>query len=234
MKIFIITASLVLVFLTDIGQATPLQQSVSTFGTAIKMSRAKFNIAIQFRLGHGAKFNKVKDLVSNNNLLKKYIPWVQSATYSPTQSNGNYQFDLTVGKYGFNYKQSFICRNSGSQMYWTQECLEQAAGSNSPVMSNAALMTQCSALNNGGVKCDFNLQGQMHDVHALFVTIPAAKVAYNFYLQYTSYAAQIGTFKGNNFHKLMKDLEIHERTAVRQSSNGTYNFVAQIPQLNNT
>ena len=235
MKNFTMIGTFALIFLTNVVRAkTPQspvsksQRTVSKFGTAIKMSRAKFKIAIQFRLDQGAKFNRVKNKVSNSSLLKKYIPWVQSATYSSVQSNGSYQFNLAIGKYGFIYNQSFICRKSESQKDWTEECIEQSAGSKSAVMTGAALKTQCATLSNGGVQCDFYLQGQMHDVHAFFVTLSAAKVAYNFYLQYTSYAAQIGTFKGSNFQKMMKDLKFQEKAAIRQSSIGTYNFITQI------
>ena len=170
----------------------------------------EFKIQARFSLNESIGLDRAKMLVLNGDLVKKFIQGVESAQYSPVAQNGTYTYTMTIGYLGFHSTQEFLCRNAvDSPTDLDQDCFEQPSTQGSPILSNGILTTDCFTIkslsagsqtsnNRPGLQCVFGLSGQMHDFRRWLFDEPAAKIAYNFYTQMTSYTIHIGLLAGTD------------------------------------
>ncbi len=177
---------------------------------------SEFNLRTQFSLDESIGLKKVEKLLRSEDLIKKYIPDVQSAQFTQLGPGGFFNFRVSIANFwGKKFAISFKCRDvhkkGESKTVLDQDCFEQQTNKSSRVLTHAVFTTDCFQIkslntqNDGfgsrhpGLQCDFGLGGKMHGIHSWFSgSTPGSTIAYNVFTALTSYTAQLGMRAGGN------------------------------------
>src|SRR6185437_6430940 len=104
---------------------------------------ARFCMAVVFNLSESIGFQKVKSLMQNAALLKKYFSGLQEVEFATPGPDGKYDFNLTVGEFSEHFVQSFQCSDTNeAPTNWLRTCIEKAPTSSS-VLVGTQIITHC-------------------------------------------------------------------------------------------
>jgi len=173
----------------------------------VNLRGSHFEIQINFAVSQSEGLEKVKALFRDNSLFQKFSNWVKDARYSAPDADGTYDFGLTVGRFGKSFAHSFTCHEeqaSDGAKAWKQICTQNTPTGN-VVITEGTQTLECIETASAsdplhpGAQCEILISGQMLRVPGL-ISLSGSQVAYTFFVESTSYVAQIGFMAGNVAH----------------------------------